>query len=312
MTLTQLEYLAAVDACRHFATAASTCFVTQPTLSMQIHKLEEELGVKIFDRSKQPVVPTEVGKKLIEQARVILRESVKMKEIVRENQSAISGELKLGVIPTVAPYLLPVFVTGFLEKYPGINLVIEEMVTEEAVKALVRDEIDAGIVSTPLREPGMKEIPLYYEPIVAYVAESHPVNRKETITPEDLPEEDLWTLGEGHCFRNQVVNLCARNPAAGAGGNLQYQNSSMEFLTRLADMTGKITLLPEMSTYDWGEKKLANIRRITRPVPFREISLILQRNYAKQQLITALQSAIRSRLKPELLEMKTGEIIEWR
>ncbi|QEC53266.1 LysR family hydrogen peroxide-inducible transcriptional activator [Anseongella ginsenosidimutans] len=312
MTIVQLEYILAVDTYRNFARAAEKCFVSQPTLSMQLQKLEEELGEKLFDRSKQPVIPTERGLKVIEQARNVLREFQKIPEIIKESRGEVSGELRLGIIPTVAPYLLPLFITDFLEKYPKVSLVIEELVTGEILKRLANDSIDAGIASTPLQEPVVQEIPLYYEPVVAYVSAAHPLYEREWISSSELETQDLWTLGEGHCFRSQVVNLCRKSPAKNEAGSLEYQNGSMEFLARLADMTGKITLLPEMATYGWPEERKRAIRPMEGRSPVREISMIIQRNHAKRYIIDLLRQSILSHIPPALKEAAGSERIEWK
>lgn len=312
MTITQLEYVAAVDEYRHFATAAEKCFVSQPTLSMQLQKLEEELGEKLFDRSKQPVIPTDAGRKVIGQIRNALREFRKIPEIVREYQGEVSGELRLGIIPTVAPYLLPFFITSFLQKYPKVHLIIEELVTAEIIRRLANDSIDAGIASTPLREVLIREEPLYYEPVVAYVSSDHPFSGRSFITAGELTGDDLWTLGEGHCFRNQAVNLCRKDSATRQTGNLDYQNGSMEFLARLADITGKITLLPEMATYDWPESKRNSLRPIRDPVPVREISLLVHRNLVKHHVIGLLKQEILQHIPAPMKEAASGERIEWK
>ena len=312
MTIVQLEYVLAVDTQRNFARAAEKCFVSQPTLSMQLQKLEEELGEKLFDRSKQPVIPTERGRKVIVQARNVLREFKKIPEIIQESKMEIIGELRLGIIPTVAPYLLPLFITDFLSAYPEVNLVIEELVTDEILKRLANDSVDAGIASTPLQEPSVSEIPLYYEPVVAYISAAHHLYAREQVSLKDLQTNDLWTLGEGHCFRSQVVNLCQKGGAQKQTGNLEYQNGSMEFLARLAEITGKMTLLPEMATYDWSEERKQGVRPIEDPAPVREISLIVQRNHAKQYMLDLLKQMILSHIPPALKETSGFQRVEWK
>lgn len=312
MTIVQLEYVLAVDLHRNFARAAEKCFVSQPTLSMQLQKLEDELGEKLFDRSKQPVIPTDRGKKVIEQARKAVREFKKIPEVIRESRGEVSGELRLGIIPTVAPYLLPLFITDFLYNYPNIHLVVEELVTGEILKRLANDSIDAGIASTPLHQPSVHEIPLYYEPVVAYVSAAHPLHGRDTVSVRELEANDLWTLGEGHCFRSQVVNLCGKSPSKKQGGNLEYQNGSMEFLARLADLTGKMTLLPEMATYAWPEERKKAIRPIEGKSPVREISLICQRDHVKEHMTSLLKEAILAGIPPQLRESSGSERIEWK
>ncbi|MCR6720002.1 MAG: LysR substrate-binding domain-containing protein [Chitinophagaceae bacterium] len=208
MTLVQLEYIIAVDTWRHFATAAEHCFVTQPTLSMQIQKLESELGVIIFDRSKQPVVPTEAGIEIIETARRILREKDSLLETVQRHKGLLTGELRIGIIPTLAPYLLPLFIQSFTQKYPHVRLVVHEMMTELIITRLREGKLDAGLLVTPLQEPGITEHVLFYEELMAYVSRRNEMYEKTYVLPQDIDANKLWLLEEGHCFRSQIVNLC--------------------------------------------------------------------------------------------------------
>jgi len=208
ISLIQLEYIIAVDTYRHFVTASEKCFVTQPTLSMQIKKLEEELGVIIFDRSKQPIIPTEIGKKIIEQARIVVAESNNITEIINTHNNSISGELTIGIIPSLAPYLLPLFIGDFNRKYPDVKVKILELLTEEIIIELKKDTIDVGILVTPLSEKGIIEQPLFYEEMLLYINKNHAFSKKENINPIELASSDLCLLNKGHCFRSQVINLC--------------------------------------------------------------------------------------------------------
>lgn len=207
MNLQQLEYIVAVDITRHFVSAAERCFVTQATLSMMIKKLEEELGVVIFDRSKQPVVPTETGQRLIEQAQTILHEINRMKEIVQEEKDEVRGTLKLGIIPTLAPYLLPLFLRAFMKKYPLVNLQIFEMITDTAIQKLKQNELDIAIMATPVNNPALREEPLFYEQFVVYASSDEKLMKKYLLA-DDIDVNRLWLLEEGHCLRSQVINLC--------------------------------------------------------------------------------------------------------
>ena len=207
MTFVQLQYIIAVDTFRHFASAAKHCFVSQPTLSMQIQKVEEELGVKIFDRSKQPVIATELGAELIEQARKIISEKNVMDEIIHRKKGLVTGELKIGIIPTLAPYLLPLFVQSFTEKYPLVRLVVNELTTDFILSQLRAGKIDMGILVTPLQEPGIKEHVLFYEELMVYVSKKNAAYKKTYMLPQDIDPNKLWLLEEGHCFRSQIVNL---------------------------------------------------------------------------------------------------------
>lgn len=208
MNLQQLEYIIAIDKYRHFVKAAEACFVTQATLSMMIKKLEEELEVKIFDRSKQPVVPTDIGEKIILQAKITLQHAQKIKELINEEQDKISGELRIGIIPTLAPYLLPLFLPSYLKNYPLVKIQISELTTEEIVQRLERNEIDAGILATPLENKILIEKPLFYEQFVVYASKEEQFRNKKYLLAEDIDVNRLWLLEEGHCLRSQVINLC--------------------------------------------------------------------------------------------------------
>jgi LysR family hydrogen peroxide-inducible transcriptional activator len=208
MTLTQLEYVVALDTYRHFLLASEKCFVTQPTLSMQIQKLEDELGVKLFDRTKQPVIPTEIGASIIAQARVVLREAGMIRQLISDQKDALTGELRIGIIPTLAPYLLPPLYKEMREKYPQLNLVIKETITEEVIHELKNNRLDCGIVVTPLKDPSIKEDVLFYEELFVYVSKKNALVDKKYVLPNDIDPNQLWLLEEGHCFRSQVLNLC--------------------------------------------------------------------------------------------------------
>jgi len=260
MTLVQLEYIVAVDTYRSFVAAAEKCFVTQPTLSMQIQKLEDSLGVKIFDRSRQPVVLTEVGAKIVAQARIVLLESKKIGEILQVAKGELIGELKVGVIPTVAPYLLPAVITAFLAKYPKLQLQIWEYTTERIVQELKNGTLDCGILSTPLREANIVETPLFYETFVAYVSKNSHLYQKKLLGAEDVSEEKLWLLNEGHCMRGQVLNICSYKHNRGPDGTFEYNTGSVETLKRMVDINSGVTILPELSIQSYHEDQLEHIR----------------------------------------------------
>jgi Transcriptional regulator len=201
MTLTQLEYIVALDSHRHFVLASEKCFVTQPTLSMQIQKLEEELGVKIFDRTKQPVIPTQIGISIIAQARIILREAKMIQQIIDDQKDALTGELRIGIIPTLAPYLLPPLFKLMHEKYPQLSLNIKETITEEVVHELKNSRLDCGLVVTPLNDPSIKEDVLFYEELFVYVSKKNSLYDKKYVLAAEIDPDQLWLLEEGHCFR---------------------------------------------------------------------------------------------------------------
>ncbi|MCC9168968.1 hydrogen peroxide-inducible genes activator [Pontibacter harenae] len=314
MTIVQLEYLLAVDTHRHFATAADSCFVTQPTLSMQLQKLEDELGVQLFDRSRVPVRPTEIGKEVIAQARIVVTESKKLQEIVQNQKQELSGDLRIGVIPTLAPYLIPLFITSFLEKYPLVRVVVQELLTEEIAEKLNHELLDVGLLVTPLENKSIKELPLFYEAFVAYINPQHELAKSKEIAPAQLNIEDLWVLNEGHCFRSQVLNICNRGGKASTpeGGYLDYRSGSLETLKRIVETQHGLTLLPELSVLDMSEEKKQLIRQFEEPQPLREVSLVVHRSFLKRKLIEALKQEIlaaipkpiRAREKQQVVEIK--------
>jgi LysR family hydrogen peroxide-inducible transcriptional activator len=310
MTITQLEYIVAVDTYRSFVSAADKCFVTQPTLSMQVQKLEDTLGVKIFDRSKQPVTPTEIGIEIITQARIMLSESEKIKEIISDRQRELSGELRVGIIPTVSPYILPKIIHGFIEKYPQVKLVVWEQTTEEIVQQLKLGMIDCGIMSTPLHESSLTEIPVFYENFVAYVSKNSKLSKKKSILPEDIDMEEIWVLNEGHCMREQVLNICQRRKATKGFMHFEYNTGSVETLKRMVDQNNGATILPELALADLNEKQLDRVRYFRSPEPAREVSIVIQRNFLKRRMIEALKNEILEFVPKRMKSKKKKEIME--
>lgn len=310
MTLVQLEYAVAVDTYRNFVLAAEKCFVTQPTLSMQLQKLEDTLGVKIFDRSKQPVVPTEIGEEIIAQARILLAESQKIKEIVTDRQKELSGELKIGIIPTVSPYLLPKIITKFIEKYPQVKLIVWEQTTEQIIQQLKLGLIDCGILSTPLHEASLTEIPVFYENFVAYTSKSSKLYKKKHISSEDIDPEEIWVLNEGHCMREQVLNICQRRKNTQSFMHFEYNTGSVETLKRMVDQNSGATILPELALAELSEKQLDRVRYFKSPEPAREVSLVIQRNFLKRRMIEALKNEILEFVPKRLKTRKKKDIID--
>lgn len=309
MTLVQLEYIISLDTHRNFVLAAEKCFVTQPTLSMQIQKLEEHLGVKLFDRSKQPVVPTELGVEIIDQARTILKESGKLKEIIAERRGEISGELKLGIIPTIAPYLLPHVISNFMNKYPGVQLIIWEYTTEQIIQQLKSGLLDCGILSTPIDDRSLNETPLFYEGFVVYISESNQLLKKKLVKASDINPEEVWLLNEGHCMRNQVLNICQRKKAS-KGKQFEYNTGSIETLKRMVDLNDGLTILPELAISDLTEEQLKRIRHFKSPEPTREISIVTHRNFLKRNLISTLEKEIIDIIPQGMRHKKKKEIME--
>ena len=312
ITLTQLEYIVAIDEYRHFATAAEKCFVTQPTLSMQIKKLEDELGVIIFDRSRQPVVPTDLGAKLIEQARMTLSATQRIKEIIQEEQQEVEGTLKIGIIPTLAPYLLPVFIGPYILKYPAVKVEVEELVSEEIIRRLKRDILDVGLFVTPYHDEKIVERPVFYEEMLVYAHPDCELLKKKEVGHEDIVTSDIWMLGNGHCFRNQVVNLCEMSASQHKNLPFEFESNSLETLMRIVDVEGGFTLIPELALQYMSPEKKKQVRSIANTKPLREVSVIYSRHFTKQRLITLLCDEIKSVVPAHMLKRDRGMIVEWK
>lgn len=312
LTLIQLEYIVAIDTYRSFGKAAAHCFVTQPTLSMQLKKLEEDLGIKIFDRSKQPVLPTELGVEIISQARKVLAEAGRIKDIVSHARGEVAGQLNLGIIPTLGPYLLPLFAGNLKKKYPKVDLFIEELVTEQIVEKLKSGLLDAGVFVTPYEDASIIESPLFYEEMLVYAHESHPVLRKNTIKIPDLQLPDIWLLNDGHCFRSQVVNLCDIQPDSRQELPFQLDGGSLETLMRIIRREGGFTVIPELAVDDLSGDELDNVVRFEGIKPLREVSLCYSRNYLKQNLLNLLKEEIKAAIHPSMLDASRGELVHWK
>lgn len=304
MTTVQLEYIVAVENNKSFVAAAEHCFVTQPTLSMQIQKLEDELGIRIFDRSRQPVAPTSIGKKVLQQARTILKENARIREIIAGQKQDVEGTLKVGIIPTLAPYLLPQLLSHFLEKYPQVKLEIWEAPTELIRQQLKSEQLDCGLLATPLEDSHLKELPLFYETFLAYVSPSHTLFGKKLLNPSDLELSELWILNEGHCMRNQVLNLCGEKNRQGPHRNLDYHTGSVETLKRLVEQNQGFTILPELSLHDFSAGQWEMVRYFRTPEPVREISLVTQKDYIKHALTHAFQQELLAVI-PEKMQVKS-------
>lgn len=291
MTITQLQYVLAVAEHKNFTLAAEKCFVTQPTLSMQIQKVEEELDIIIFDRSKKPIQLTEVGQKIVAQAKNIVNEADRIQDIVDQEKGFIGGEFRLGIIPTVMPTLLPMFLNNFIKKYPKVKLIIEELNTTEIVTKLKNGHLDAAIAATPLEEEKIKEIVLYYEPFMVYVPQQHPKFNKPELEVADLNVDEILLLQDGHCFRDGILNLC-KNNANNSESKFQIESGSFETLIKLADEGLGITLLPYLHTLDLKENDKQKLKHFIEPKPAREISLLFPKNELKIHIIDALKNTI--------------------
>lgn len=309
MNFTQLEYAVAVHTHRHFARAAAACFVTQPTLSMQLHKLELELGIKLFDRSKQPVVTTPDGLEVVAYARRILAEKNNLSEFAQARKGLLSGELKVGIIPTLAPYLLPLFIPAFTRRYPAVKLIINELVTDAVIHQLREGRIDAGILVTPLNEPGIREEVLFYEEMLAYISPKNMAYRKTYVLPQDIDPNKLWLLEEGHCFRTQIANLCQLRKASLEGSHFEYEAGSLETLRRLVELNDGVTILPEMATLELSAKQKKLLRRFRKPAPVREVSIATHRDFLKKRLIEAMKKEITASIPEKVAANKSPNVV---
>lgn len=295
MTIAQLKYLLAVAKHRNFSKAAKELKVTQPTLSMQIRNLEDELGVRIFDRSVNPMRITPVGHKIIEQARVILHENEKIIELVRHEKGMVAGEFRLGIIPTVIGTLLPLFLKDFLRLYPEVKLHIRELTTQQIIQALRNNELDAGILATPLEEPDIVEMPLYNEPFVGFIPEGHRLYGKDKLHDQDLAVDDILLLEEGHCFRDNILNICKTDLPEDQPYTLETGNFTT--LIKLAKEGMGMTLLPYLHTLDLCEEDRKLLKTFEKPEPAREISLIIQADNHKKGIVNALRKTIKGIIK---------------
>ncbi len=295
MTLTQLSYVVAVDKYKNFGQAAESCSITQPTLSMQIQKLEEELGVQIFDRSHQPVKTTKIGAALVIQARVILTESQHFHEIIQDSNGEVKGEVTIGVIPTLAPYLLPLFLKKFSVKHPNLQIHVEELQTEQIIERLKASSLDVGLLVTPIEDVHLESVPLFYEPFMVYASEKSALMSKAKVQQTDLNSNDLWLLTEGHCFRDQSLTICRnRKKTTDINRNIKLESGSLETLRRMVDQETGFTLLPYLAAQDVDNKK--QLKEFASPIPTREVSLIynvhFKRNAFKESLIETIQKTL--------------------
>ncbi|HEX9826924.1 MAG TPA: LysR substrate-binding domain-containing protein [Flavobacteriaceae bacterium] len=291
MTITQLHYVLAIAEHKNFTKAAEKCFVTQPTLSTQIQKLEDELNILIFDRSKKPIELTDIGRKIVFQAKNIVNESDRMQDIVDQQKGFIGGEFKIGIIPTVMPTLLPMFLKAFIKKYPKVKLKIEELTTEDIITKIKVGHLDAAIVSTPLENENIKERVLFYEPFVAYIPDNHRLSAKKKIDVSDLEIDDMLLLEDGHCFRDGVINLCKAFKKQ-TDDSFQLESGSIETLVKLSNEGLGMTLLPYLHTLDLNDNLQENLHHFNEPTPAREVSIIHHKSELKMQIIDALHNVI--------------------
>ncbi|MDR0228530.1 MAG: hydrogen peroxide-inducible genes activator [Flavobacteriaceae bacterium] len=291
MTITQLLYVLAVAEHKNFTLAAEKTFVTQPTLSMQIQKLEEELGVQIFDRTTKPIQVTTIGEVIVKQAQKIVNESDRIKDIIDQEKGFVGGEFKLGIIPTVAPTLLPMFLKTFMNKHNKVQLILEEYTTEEIILRLNNGYLDAAIVATPLQYSDIVEKVLYYEPFVGFITPEFRKDFGKEIDPDQLDVDKLLLLQDGHCFRDGIINICKNKQITG-GRQFMLESGSFETLIQLSKEGLGYTLLPYLHTLNLNKDDQVNLMQFKDPQPAREISLVYTSNELKIQIINALYDVI--------------------
>ena len=307
MNFQQLEYILAVDQHKHFAKAANYCHVTQATLSGMIKKLEEEVGIVIFDRSRQPIKTTDEGLQIIALARQILQLQNNIHQIKSESSQEPSGLIRLGIIPTIANSVLPIILPPLLSKYADLELEIVEITTDEIIRQMKADQIDAGILATPLSDELIEENIMYYEAMMVYGVKKS--NRKY-VAAGAIQNQKVWLLEEGNCFRNQAVTICDIKESTKGYDNLKFEGSSFETLLNLTDQFGGYTLIPELYYKQLSEERKSKTRPFEKPMPVREISLVYYRPYARKRTLDLLSEEISTLLKGEVntSEMKAKDL----
>lgn len=297
MTIIQLQYLIEVANCGSFSGASERCFVTQPSLSMQIKALEDELGVILLDRSKKPVIPTDAGNVVIAQAQETLRAYNYIRESVAELKGETSGKLRLGVIPTIAPYLLHKFIPDFVKEFPRVELEIREMITADIIEALKHDNIDAAIVASGTCGDGIVEHDLFSDRFYAYVSPENPLFERTNIRIEDIDLKDLILLSRGNCMRDQIIELCQARRSVPS--HYYFESGSLDTLMRIVDCTACLTIIPEMALEYIPAERRAQVKTLAKGATSRRIAIVVRRTYVKNSIISALESTIMAKAAPK-------------
>ena len=308
MTLQQLEYILAVARYGHFGRAAEACNVTQPTLSAMIGKLEEEIGAKLFDRNRQPICPTQVGERVIAQAREVLNQADSIKDIVHEEKQSLGGIFRVGILPTIAPYLLPRFFPQMMKKYPTLDIRVREMKTYQIKEALLQGDIDAGILATIEGLEDYEQTTLFYEKYIGYVSREDALFKKEVIRTADVAaSRELWLLDEGHCFRDQMVRFCQMKSSQTS--QLAYNLGSMETFMRMVESGMGITFIPELAEMQLSEPQKELVRPFAIPIPTRQLILITNKNFIRQTLLDTVVKEIQASVPKAMLKLGAGQVL---
>ena len=306
MTLQQLEYILAVARYGHFGRAAEACNVTQPTLSAMIGKLEEEIGAKLFDRNRQPICPTPVGERVVQKAREVLEQADSIKDIVLEEKQSIGGVFRLGILPTIAPYLLPRFFPQMMKKYPTLDIRVREMKTYQIKEALLQGDIDAGILATIEGLEEYEQTTLFYEKYIGYVSREDALFKKEVIRTADVASSrELWLLDEGHCFRDQMVRFCQMKSSQTS--QLAYNLGSIETFMRMVESGMGITFIPELAEMQLSDQQKELVRPFAIPIPTRQLLLITRRDFIRQTLLDVIVKEIQASIPKEMLKLRAGQ-----
>ena len=310
MTLTQIEYVLAIAEEGSFVDAAKKRFVTQPALTTQVKNLEEELGVMIFDRTKKPIQPTIIGKQIIDQAKEVINQSRKLPDLVKEYQQVEKGDISIGIIPTISPYLVPLFINNFSEDNKDITISVEEEITEEIINKLKNGQLDAGIIATPIEATGIVSIPLYYEKFYAYVSRANPEYAKPIVNISELNVDDIWLLKEGNCFRNQVINICKKSNNQPFRDSFRFESHSITSLKRIVEVKNGMTLIPELSLPGIPANNMDMVKEIDGTTPIREISIVVTRQFLKRRIIDRLRYSILDSLPEGIWKEHKGQIVD--
>ena len=305
MTLQQLEYIVAVYRTRHFVKAAEACGVTQPTLSAMIQKLEAELDVKLFERSSQQVMPTAIGKVVVEQAWKVLNRARKLKDVVAEEKKSLMGTFRLGILPTIAPYLLPRFFPSLMRENPSLDIRVVEMKTAEIRRAIDRGEIDAAVMVDTGDLDDYALTTLFYEQFLAYVSPSDQLSAKKSIKTSDLSNEFLWLLDEGHCFRDQLVKFCQLKAAKTSQS--AYSLGSIETFMRIVENGQGVTFIPELASMQLTSTQKALVRPFAIPIPTREVVMATSKSFVRQSLLDMIAGQIRKSVPEKMLKLNNTE-----
>lgn len=309
MTLQQLKYILALDKHRHFVKAAESCHVAQPTLTLQVKKLEEEVGMVLFDRSIQPLKPTPFGESFIQKASRVLGEMEELKTLVKQDRNQMEGEFRVGVIPTLAPSLLPLFISDFIESHPKTRLIIEELQSHRIMEQLENKQLDMGLMATPLHESNLREIPLFYEPFLIFTDQKNPLLKEYTVNSSQLKPEGLWILKQGHCFRNQTLNICEFDVSE-QHRNLVMEGGTIETLKEMVRKVSGYTLIPELSYNSKNDQR--NVRYFDEPQPVREVSIVVHKHFTKEKLITEMRKSILAKTPEHFKKNTRFQKVEWR